>query len=836
MRRGVRRSLLVLFCLCAAIAVSPARPSAQVAQELPDGILNPLPEFDPFEKPLSAPLYFPDDVDKRARSAMVAALTGDSETLADDLKFFTERDARLKKERGTTTGLSDAARDLYNNTIDDRARYLDAQRQALSFTAMPKQKQLIESRLKNDDLNQADEQLRKAAQNKWGGIFNRLLSSVNVANVMTGNYTSAAVESAVQQLMAFSTNDMSIEERRALALLNEHLRRYPDDPRNPEVRKRIAELEKKKRTVLAQKQVNKAEEALGKKDFEKAEFYYQVAAALDPLSKAAEAGVDRMSQRAKTEEQETKKALQIARPPARAQLPENREIAGLLYALTLRDDERIRAEADQLEKKFRNAPQAEVARDARSVALEITGNHEDAKKLLQQVARSSNNHERDRAKALIDNPEYNLLATFQGARTKYQMDTVKYVLLGDDFLKKNLMLAAPLILSGPTGLPTVAAANGIMMASNLIQVLTANPISNQDVIDTGVQYVRAHPDSKDAADVYTVLADAYEHNGLYEQAIAYNEMSGRASDKKLANLKDKAAKNLLQAAGRSPDRGAQEYFLKQILDNYAETDAAKDATQRLSRMTRAENQGLRMTKKFLIENPELYGPQGLGLKASLFDGNLSNMELADKGVSVLDDNEVLLNLQTPWGVRTQTYRLDEAANARFQMAVRQRNFDVAMADVDSRPKNSVGGLKNAPPTILAGNLAKKPDEAYPETTFTLVREGNAASTARGTGPDVQMQTEAERDPTKRYSLPPISGNISASHFDISGGLPTGWLGEKLMVGHDSGTPFAGVQMPIPLLQGFIPVDFMIQNRAGRFAMFPKIRMSQDKGPDQELYR
>src|SRR5581483_3129984 len=348
-----------------------------------------------------------------------------------------QRDARLKKERGTTTGLSDAARDLDNNTIDDRARYLDAQRQALSFTAMPKQKQLIESRLKNDDLNQADEQLRKAAQNKWGGIFNRLLSSVNVANVMTGNYTSAAVESAVQQLMAFSTNDMSIEERRALALLNEHLRRYPDDPRNPEVRKRIAELEKKKRTVLAQKQVNKAEEALGKKDFEKAEFYYQVAAPLGPLSKAAEAGVDRMSQRAKTEEQETKKALQIARPPARAQVPENREIAGLLYALTLRDDERIRAEADQLEKKFRNAPQAEVARDARSVALEITGNHEDAKKLLQQVARSSNNHERDRAKALIDNPEYNLLATFQGARTKYQMDTVKYVLLGDDFLKKN---------------------------------------------------------------------------------------------------------------------------------------------------------------------------------------------------------------------------------------------------------------------------------------------------------------------------------------------------------------------------------------------------------------
>ncbi len=834
--RRFPRSLLAMCALCAALVFPPGRAPAQVVQDLPDRILNPLPEFDPFEKPPSAPLYFPDDVDKRARSAMIAALTGDSETLAEDLKFFAERDAQLKKERGTATGLSDAARDLYNNTIDDRARYLAAQREALSFAAMPQQKQLIESRLKNDDLNQAEDQLKKAAQNKWGGILNRMLGSVNLANVMTGNYTSAAVDSAVQQLMAFATNDMPIEERRALALMNEHLRRYPDDPRNPEVRKRIEELEKKKRAVLAQKQVQRAEEALGKKDFDKAEFYYQVAAVLDPLSKDAETGVERMKRRAQTEAQESKKALQIARRPARAPAPDNRDISGLLYALTLRDDAQIRAEADNLEKKYRGLPQAEAARDARSVALEIKGSHEEAKKVLQQVARSSNSHERARAQALIDNPEYNMLAAFEGAHTKYQLDTVKYVLLGDDFLKKNLMLAAPLIISGPAGAPTIAAANGVMMATNLIQVLTANPISNQDVIDKGVQYVRAHPDSKDSADVYSVIADAYEHNGNYEKALAYNEMSGRAPEKKIADLKDKAAKTLLQAAGRSTDRGMQEAYLKEILDNYADTEAANDATQRLSRMTKAENQGLRMTKKFLMENPELYGPQGLGLKASLFDGDLRNMELADKGVSVLGDNEILLNLQTPWGVRTQTYRLNEAANSRFQMAIRQRNFDVAMADVDSRPKNSAGGLRNVPPTVLAGNLAKKPEEPYPETTFTLVREAGAPSTARGTGPDAQLQTEVERDPTKRYKLPPLQGSISASHFDISGNLPTGWLGEKLMVGHDQGTPFAGVQMPIPLLKGFIPVDFMVQNRAGRFAMFPRIRISQDNGPDQELYR
>jgi len=830
------KSLLALLCLSAWLAAPPRLSLAQVAQELPERILNPLPEFDPFEKPPGAPLYFPDDVDKRARSAMVAALTGQSENLAADLRFFTERDAQLKKERGSTTGLTEIARDLYNNTIDDRQRYLAAQREALSFTTMPQHKQLIESRLKNDDLNQANDQLRKAAQNKWGGVFNRLLGSVNIANVMTGNYTSAAVDSAVQQVIAMTSNDMPIEERRALALLTEHLKRYPDDPRNPEVRKRVEELEKKKRRILAQRQVEKAEEAIGKKDFDKAEFYYQVASAIDPLSRNAEAGTEQMKKRAKAEDQETQKALQIARPPLRSAATDNRDMNGLLYALTLRDDEKIQSEAEALEKKYRAGPQVDAARDARSVALEIKGRHEDAKKLLKQVAGSSNTHERERAQALINNPEYNLLASFEGARTKYKLDTVKYVLLGDDFLKKNLFLAAPLIIGGPAGAPTVAAANGIMIATNLVQVLTANPISNQTVIDKGVEYVRAHPDSKDAADVYSVVADAYEQNGLYDKAIAYHEMSGRAPEKKLADLKEKAGKSLLQAAGRTQDRGDQERYLKQILDNYADSDAAKDATQRLSRMIRMENQGLRMTKRFLMENPEVYGPQGLGLKASLFDGNLSNMELADKGVSVLGDNEILLNLQTPWGVRTQTYRLDGTTHERFQMAMRQRNYDVAMADVDSRPKNSEGGLKNVPRTILAGDLQRKPQEADPETTFTLVREAGAPSTARTRGPDTQLQTEVERDPTSKYRLPPIQGNISANHFDISGGLPTGLWGEKLMVGHDQGSPFAGVQMPIPLLQGFIPVDFMVQSRAGRLAIFPRIRLSQDKGNDQELYR
>jgi hypothetical protein len=82
----------------------------------------------------------------------------------------------------------------------------------------------------------------------------------------------------------------------------------------------------------------------------------------------------------------------------------------------------------------------------------------------------------------------------------------------------------------------------------------------------------------------------------------------------------------------------------------------------------------------------------------------------------------------------------------------------------------------------------------------------------------------------------MQGSISASQFNITGGIPAGLWGDKLMLGHDQGSPFAGVQLPIPLLQGFIPVDFMVQARPGRFSLIPKIHLSQDKGSDQELFR
>jgi hypothetical protein len=827
------------FCavvLLGGLTLFAAAPRAQ-ERELPlDRILNPLPEYNPFDEPGPAtPKFFPDDVDKRAREMLIDVLTNQQESLGQHLQFFKAEDARLQKDHGVSTGLTTQAQDLVNNTIADRERYLEAQKEALKNAATPERKKYLEAIINHDDLNQSDQLMRQSSTNFFGGLANRLLSSVDLVGVASGNYVGAVAETAVSQLYALMDRDMAIEERRALARDLDHMKRYPDDPRNAALAKQIEQLDKKKKLALTRKQMDKAKEAFAKNDLEKAQFHLDLASIIDPQSR----DVDELRQQVTKAQRELEGARNkslTARAEAPASAEQKSDVARLLEALTLRDSNHLQRVAIDTEKKYLGKPLADAARDAEAVALEMKGWREAAKKAIDEMAKLSSNPEtKQRAAALLQSPEYNLLTPFQDARTDRQLQSAKYVLLGEDFLHKNLLFAAgAMAAAGPGAAIALGMANALMVTNNFYQVMTQNPVSPQPVIDAGVAYVRNHPNSENAKEVYKVLADAYEERGMFDQAISYHELAGSPQEK-IAAVKDKAAKALLNAATKSADRSAREYYLTSVIDQNPDSQAAADATKRLAEMAKDENQGLRMSKQFLMENPELFGPRGLGLKASLFDGKPGNMEIADRGVNLINDNEILIHYQTPWGTRSQTYPLSKSLSERFFVTLREKNLQVALSDVNQRAKDSVGGIKNLPATIVKAERERRGagSEERDDTTFTLVREADGRYQKVL---DAQLLTANERDPGSKYSLPPIQGSISASRFSLTGGLPTGLWGNQVAIGGDHRSPFAGIQLPIPLLEGFIPVDFMIQGRPGGVSIYPKIRTGGDAGADPELYR
>jgi len=813
---------------------------ASYAQELQlERILNPLADYDPFEPPAAAkPRFFPDEVDRRARELLVDALTGRDGAVADHLEFFKSADARLQKDRGHVTGLSEHAQDILNNTIRDRERYLAAQKQASRNASTPERKKYLEAIVNQDDMIQSEQLMRQSSTNFWGGMFNRMLGSVDLVGVASGNYIGAAAETTISQLYALMDRDMSVEERRALARHLDQLKRFPDDPRNEAIRKQAEALDKKKKNALTRKQIDKAKEALSNGDPEKAAFFIEMASFIDPQSKAFDDIRQQAAQALGHFDDERKKSL-MAAPEPRANEDQQADVKRLLEALTLRDSNYLQRVAIDVEKKHQGQPLADAARDAEAVALEMKGWREAAKKALEQLAESSSNPEtKKRAAALLQSPEYNRLTPFQQARSERQLQSAKYVLLGEDVLRKNLLFAAgAMAAAGPAAAATLGMANALMVTNNFYQVMTKNPVSAQPVIDAGVAYVRSHPDSENARDVYKVLAEAYEERGMLAKAISYHELAGSPKET-IDALKQKSARAWLNAANTTNERGLREYYLTRVVDQNPDSPSAAEAVKKLAQLAKDENQGLRLSKKFLLEHPELFGPRGLGLKPSLFDGNPGNIEIADRGVNLLGDNELLVYYQTAWGVRSHSYRLHQPIADRFFMALREKNQQVAMADIHQRAKDSVGGIRNLPPSIVnaererrAANLEERQD-----TTFTLVREAGVPSGNYQKVLDVELLTDNERDPDSKYQLPPIQGSISASRFSMTGALPTGLWGSQLAVGGDNRSPFAGVQLPIPLIESFIPVDFMIQGRPGGISVYPRIHGSADKGEDPELYR
>ncbi|MGH7886943.1 MAG: hypothetical protein ACREPG_03690, partial [Candidatus Binatia bacterium] len=647
-------TLLALLILVAA----PAAPARAQNRELElEKILNPMPDYDPFEKADSAPKYFPDDIDKRARELMIDALTNNQDTLTNHFKSLQAADSRLQKQQGAISGLTEHAQDLLNNTIQDRDQYLAAHKDALNNSAAPARKKYLAAIINRDDLNQSDQLMRQSTTNFWGGLANRVLSSVDLIGVASGNFVGAAAETTVSQLYALMDRDMPAQERRALARNLDHLKRFPDDPRNAAIVKEIESLDKKKKTALVRKQLEKANEALAKRDFDRALFHAEMASFIDGHSKDAES-VRQRAQKGLQQADAARKTSFAAKTESNIGAEQQRDVTRLLEALSLRDSNQIQRVAVELDNKYRGKPLADAARDAEAVGLEIKGWHEAGKQAIADIVRSSVSPEiKQRSAALLQSPEYNLLTPFHDARSARRLESVKYVLLGENFLRKNLLFAAgAMAAAGPGAVATLGMANAVMVSTNFYQVITDNPVSAQPVIDAGIAYVRSHPNAENATEIYKVLADAYEERGLFDKSISYHQLAGSPQER-IAALEDKSAKALLNAASKSGARGAREYYLTSVIDRHPDTPAAAEATKKLAELAKEENQGLRMSKQFLLEYPELRGSRGLGLKASLFDGKPQNMEIADRGINLVSDNEMLVYYQTPWGVRSQTYPL-----------------------------------------------------------------------------------------------------------------------------------------------------------------------------------
>ena len=145
---------------------------------------------------------------------------------------------------------------------------------------------------------------------------------------------------------------MPVEERRALARDLDHLKRYPDDPRNERDSKTGRQaLDKKKKAALTRKQMEKAKEAMSKGDPEKALFYVEMASFIDPQSRQFDE-TRQQATKALRDLDDARKITLAARPEARSSAEQQTDVKRLLEALSLRDSNHLQRVAIDIEKKY----------------------------------------------------------------------------------------------------------------------------------------------------------------------------------------------------------------------------------------------------------------------------------------------------------------------------------------------------------------------------------------------------------------------------------------------------------------------------------------------------
>lgn len=424
------------------------------------------------------------------------------------------------------------------------------------------------------------------------------------------------------------------------------------------------------------------------------------------------------------------------------------------------------------------------------LALLVNENAEEAKAGVQQVESRLQHYD-----ALTQyDPEVpqDPLAGVKEAEWEHSKETLTYMLPGGGFVKDNIVVAG--LQLGTEGLVGAATFGGLTMIQTLgklWKVMTGRAVSQQGIITEGEKYLQQTPPEERSPDIYPLLAKAYAKEGKVEKAIEYYTLAGM--EEEIPKLRENAATALLEQAKASPHQTEKQAYLRRLLESYPKTEAAKEAAKEFQQVSRPENQGLRLTKRFLRDNPDLFGAQGLGLKRELYDGDWRNVELTDDGIVLSPHGDITLRLESDTGPRTKVYGVPTASWQQFWRKFREKGYEDAFYRGDRA-------------------IAK------------LVRGAEPA--------DITLKSQFEKNDEDGWRvLPYLTGSLGEG-FDVRGTLPRDILGTRLAFGRDQFSSYVGLDVPMPL----VPVDFLLLGRDGLPSLYPRIRLPDHTVKHEELYR
>jgi hypothetical protein len=113
----------------------------------------------------------------------------------------------------------------------------------------------------------------------------------------------------------------------------------------------------------------------------------------------------------------------------------------------------------------------------------------------------------------------------------------------------------------------------------------------------------------------------------------------------VSDYREHIAENMLHAAELHPRVDVRASLYRAVARDYDDLPQGAEARRQLQALLEdATPQAIRISREFLVENPDLRAPGALGLRPELFDGEEENGELAEDGVFLIGQNYVSVAL------------------------------------------------------------------------------------------------------------------------------------------------------------------------------------------------
>jgi len=573
--------------------------------------------------------YVPDDTDRLTHSLAVAVLRSDRQRADDCIEEIAAIDAARLEREEPPTGVLPYALDARNATLDDTLAYrrgADAllQRKDLDPTLRAR----VEQEVADDPLRLADARIHDARMRRFGRAFNALSEALGRSALNTVMLPVRLLRSILGVALAEHQDDeLTPPERQALAHWKRFIEEEPDSPEASALLERIESAQVRWFHTQRDRNLRRARKALDRGDAA-----LTVTLAARALRYAPE---DREATRLlrKAEELRTIWVRNRARSleGGGTDSTQQRELAVAL----LLPEGRVAETATALLEEDPEGALADESAFALATASGEAGQETPMWEELEEIADLGDERSNmaRHAAAAFSSAEQNPYRAYRAARRAQTWTMLRWLLFGplaNGARERDLprvvewAIEIPALVTVVGGFPNRLIRFPFMRTTSRVPSVMAR------------RYLERHPQGEHAVSVRDWLEGFEASRGNYFGALKLLEEQPEIDADRLEKLRDKAAEQALEAAGREKRRDVRLSLLKKIAREFRGTEAGRKAGERArEEVETVTPQKIQVTRGFLLENPELASPEGLALLPGLLDDDLGNGELHPEGITFL---------------------------------------------------------------------------------------------------------------------------------------------------------------------------------------------------------